>query len=187
MAFFIIQLCYNISDLYLQVNTNLQLQQHPHQGRIPTAAEVVTGKPAAPDQGQDRAPSPSPAGQTGTISDHFGSSKAAAAAEQAQFPGWVLQQLPGESCHPFPDQLLRATSSRWNVHVPAHELPIRPVRAGPGQVSNATSNSEREPKVFIISEPLFLFYVSVFKSATVHFILPSSPSAGHPPENFNTD
>lgn len=42
----------NISDLYLQVNTNLQFQQHTHQGKIPTAVEV-TEKPVVSDQRQD--------------------------------------------------------------------------------------------------------------------------------------
>lgn len=85
MAFFIIQLCSNILDLYLQVNTNLQFQ-HPHQGKILTATEV-TEKPPVSNQRQDHVPLPFPRrAETGTISDPLGSSNAAAAAEHDQFP-----------------------------------------------------------------------------------------------------
>lgn len=103
---------YNSATSTLQ--TDLYLQAIPTSSSPGQNPDCCGGdrEPSCADQRQDRAPSLPPAGQTVTISGHLGSSKVAAAAEEALFPGWVLQQLPGESCHPFPEQLLPATSSR---------------------------------------------------------------------------
>lgn len=97
-------------DLYLQVNTNLifqQQQQHPHQGKTLTPRPRVTEKPPVVFP-QARL---SPRVETLSIFSCQGLLEAAAAAEAAMSPGRV------GSCHPFPGQLLLATSSRCE---PAH-------------------------------------------------------------------
>lgn len=92
----------------------------------------------------------------------------------------------GESCRPFPDQPWGLLAAGASLHV-QHELP-NPTRQSQTRPPWATLQSTVRGSPELSLEQKLYFHVSLFKpGAKVHFILPNSPSARHPPENFNTD
>lgn len=152
IALFIVQLCYNISDTPLPTGK--------YQSAIPTTSSPGQNPDCRGGDWEssrvcpEAGPCPRPLPSQGRLRPFpaSGSPKAAAAAGQALFPGWLLLQLLGGAAIPSQSSSCWLLAADVNLHVPANELPIPPVRARPGQLEKRYNQSERSP---VVSETLF--------------------------------